>query len=419
VERAPNLVSAGTNTPGKGDSFVSRSSYLGIVEGILEVARTEGRELTDREREEIETLGELARSPLDGKGLPSELGGGGGEPVTKGGLMQPLSGPGDAFVASEGWKKVSDPMHRGQRWSTGPVEIRFKAGTVLESGQGAGWVATPQVLPGAVDKLFEPLGVADVFGTGQAATSSVRYVIEGTATSGATGVAEGALKPASDLAYSTVDEKVQKIATVLTISDEIAEDTPSIQTYLNSRLSLFVRMEEERQLLRGAGSGSNELLGIFGRSGINQYTKAAADSNVEAIARVLANTAGSAYLQPDTIIMHPSNWLSSRLLRAGTAGEFFGGGPWGAAYNGSSPGVLGASMWNTRVVLSSVVGPGTALVGNFGQGAQIWRRGALTVEATNAHLDYFQRNLLMLRAESRAALACYRPVAFTEVRGLA
>jgi HK97 family phage major capsid protein len=59
-----------------------------------------------------------------------------------------------------------------------------------------------------------------------------------------------------------------------------------------------------------------------------------------------------------------------------------------------------------------------ALVGNFGQGAQLWRRGGLTLEASNEHLDYFQKNLLMLRAESRAALAVYRPVAFTEVRGL-
>ena len=32
------------------------------------------------------------------------------------------------------------------------------------------------------------------------------------------------------------------------------EDAASIQTYLNSRLSLFVSIEEERQLLRGNGS---------------------------------------------------------------------------------------------------------------------------------------------------------------------
>ena len=40
----------------------------------------------------------------------------------------------------------------------------------------------------------------------QANSNAVRYPIEGTATSGAAGVAEGGDKPPSDLAYSTVDE---------------------------------------------------------------------------------------------------------------------------------------------------------------------------------------------------------------------
>jgi len=244
--------------------------------------------------------------------------------------------------------------------------------------------------------------------------------VEGTATNAAAGVAEAGLKPESTLALSEVVEPVKKIATFLPISDELLEDGPSVQSYLNGRLSLFVRLEEERQLLRGAGT--NELVGMFGRSGINTYTKAAADDNAVALARVIANTAGSSYLQPDTVIMHPTNWLSTRLLRdgsGGTAGQFYGGGPFTGAYgNGGAAGMFGQSLWNTRVVLSTYVGPGTALVGSFGQAAHLWRRGGVGVEATNAHSDYFQRNLVALRAEERLGLGVYRPVAFTEVRGL-
>lgn len=349
-----------------------------------------------------------------------QLGGGGG-----GAMHDVMAGPGDIFVASKGWKAVADPQSRGQQWSTGPVELRYKAGTLLESDQGAGLVATPQVVPGIVQTLFQPLGVADLFRQGIATTNSLRYAVEGTAVSGASGVAEAASKPASDLALSTTDEKVMKIATVLTISEEIAEDSPQVSAYLNSRLMLFVRMEEDRQLLRGAGSGSNEILGIFERSGINEYTKLATDDNATALARVLANTAGSAFVQPDTIIMHPTNWLSTRLLRdgtGGTAGQYLGGGPFTGAYGtggAANAGLFGQQLWNTRVFLSTVVGPGTALVGSFQEAAQLYRRGGLSVEMTNSHSDYFVRNLLMLRAESRAALCCYRPVAFTEVRGLA
>jgi HK97 family phage major capsid protein len=272
--------------------------------------------------------------------------------------------------------------------------------------------------------LLEPLGVADVFGQSQTSASQVRYVNEGTATSAAAGVAEGGTKPESTIGMAEVTEPIKKIATVLPISDEFLEDAPSIQAYLNGRLTLFVSIEEERQLLRG--NGTNELIGLFNRAGnqiINTYTKLAADDNATGLARVLANTAGSSFLQPDTIIMHPTNWLNTRLLRdgtGGTAGQFLGGGPFTGAYgNNGATGMFGQSLWNTRVVLSTVVGSGTALVGNFGQGAHIWRRGGVSVEATNSHDTYFVKNLSMLRAEERLGLGVFRPSAFTAVSGLA
>ena len=42
----------------------------------------------------------------------------------------------------------------------------------------------------------------------------------------------------------------------------------------------------------------------------------------------------------------------------------------------------------------------------------------MTVEATNSHSDFYVKNLTMLRAEERLGLGVFRPVAFTEVRGL-
>ena len=295
---------------------------------------------------------------------------------------------------------------------------------MLESGQGAGFTITPQVAPGVVSKLFQQLGVADAFSPAQTTASSVRYITEGTATSGAAGVAEAGTKPASDLAFSTVDEPVKKIATVLTISDEILEDAVSIQSYLNSRLNLFVTIEEERQLLRG--SGTNELVGVMDSTrGINTYTKLAADDNAVALLKVLNNTRGSSFVEPEWIIMHPSNWLTTRLLRdgtGGTVGQFYGGGPFSAAYGGGGGATMAGAfvdtLWNKPVILSTVVGAGTALVGSS-TSAQIYRRGGRTVEASNQHASYFQSNLVMLRSESRQAFCLYRPSAFTEVRGLA
>ena len=97
---------------------------------------------------------------------------------------------------------------------------------------------------------------------------------------------------------------------------------------------------------------------------------------------MIANTRGSSFLEPDTVILHPTNWLGTRLL-TDTASQFYGGGPFTGAYgNAGATGLFGESIWGKRVVLSTVVGAGTALVGSFGQAAQVFRRGGVTVEAT-------------------------------------
>jgi HK97 family phage major capsid protein len=209
-------------------------------------------------------------------------------------------------------------------------------------------------------------------------------------------VAEAGTKPESTLGYTEPTEPIKKIATVLPISDELLEDAPSLQAYLNSRLTLFVKVEEERQLLRG--TGTNELVGLMHASrGINTTTKGAADDNATGLAKVIANTAASAFVEPTAIIMHPTNWLNTRLLRdgtGGTAGQFLGGGPFTGAYgNPGQPGIFGASLWGVPVVLSNTVGVGTAVVGAFQTAAHIWRRGGVSVEATNSHSHWFVRNL--------------------------
>lgn len=341
---------------------------------------------------------------------------------------QPKRAPnwGEQFVQSEGYKALLARVKSGnglpQNASTGPVELSFesKAGTLLEGGQGAGLIPVPQVIPGQVETLFQRVTIADVLPTGQATTNSLRYIVEGTATPGATAVAEGGDKPASDLALSTTDEPVQKIATILTVSDEMIEDTAQVQSYINGRLSLFVKIEEEDQLIRGDGSSPN-ISGFYDRS-INVYGKGTVDNNAVALFKVINNTRGSSFLDVDHVFMHPTNWATTRLLQDAND-QFYGGGPFTSAYGGaqgpSNDNRLAMdSIWNVPVTITTAVGAGTALVGSFRQGAQLWRRGGLTVEATNSHSDYFTKNLVAIRAEQREALAVYRPAAFTKVTGL-
>jgi HK97 family phage major capsid protein len=154
---------------------------------------------------------------------------------------------------------------------------------------------------------------------------------------------------------------------------------------------------------------------------VNSYARGS-DDNITAIAKVIGNTAGSSHVVPTGIVMHPTNWLASRLLRdgaGGTVGAYFGAGPFGvAAQNAGAANLFGQTLWDTPVALSTTVGLGTAIVGGFATAASIARRSGVTVEATNSHEDFFVKDLVSIRAEQREALLCYRPEAFTVVSGL-
>jgi HK97 family phage major capsid protein len=321
---------------------------------------------------------------------------------------------GEQFTESEGYKRLKSNGFKGNSWSTGTMELDAKA-TLLEGdnsfltggtpGTGAPLVPLDQ-RSGLLPILFERLTVADLFASGTTASNAVNYVVESVATNAADVVAEGGTKPESTLEFENVQEAVKKIATFLTVSDEMLEDAPAIQSYINARLSLFVRIAEEEQLLHGQG-GSN-FLGLEPRiPAANKFVTSdadapnAADHIYEAIT-VVRNS----FLEPDGIIIHPDDWAALRLLKD-TTENYIGGSPF--SNTGSNP---GESLWGKRVVVTQSCIPSQAVVGAFGTAAQVFRRGGLSVEATNSHSTNFATNLTAIRAEQREVLCVYRPEAF-------
>lgn len=312
---------------------------------------------------------------------------------------------GDAFVKSDGYKNLLEGGISG-RWSTGVIELEGKA-LLTTTGAGAdtsgGALIDRDVQPGILPKLFERLTVADLMASGSTSSNLVRYMRETLATNGADGVAEGADKPESALEFDAVDEPVKKIATFLPVTDEMIEDAPQLRSYIDARLRLFVQIEEERELLNG--DGVNEVAGLIGRipaankglrkSGANMTD---ADHLFRAISRVR-----EAFLEPDGIVIHPNDWEGIVLLKDAN-NLYMGGGPFNQE--------AGRSLWGLNVVVTSAVPEGAPIVGAFGSASQVFRKGGLSVEASNSHSDYFVKNKTAIRAEERLAMAVYRPEAF-------
>jgi HK97 family phage major capsid protein len=193
--------------------------------------------------------------------------------------------------------------------------------------------------------LFQRLTVADLMPNSGASSNSIIYMKESTVTNAAATVAEGGLKPASDINYTQVTETFKKIANTLKISDEMLQDVPYVQSQVNGRLVFFVQQKEEQQLLSGAGTGS-ELTGLLTRSGLTAAQAKSTDTAIDAIYKDIIKIRVNAFVDPSAIVMHPTDWQGIRLSKDAN-NQYFAGGPFTGAY-----GVGGGNM-NDRSILGT------------------------------------------------------------------
>ncbi|MGZ4663595.1 MAG: phage major capsid protein [Frankiaceae bacterium] len=310
---------------------------------------------------------------------------------------------------------------KGQRFNES-FDLKV-AGNVTLTGSP---VTVPTYLPNAIPTLFRRLTIADLMPQGTMASGSLIYPQETAYTNAAATVAEGGQKPLSDITLAQVTETARKIATVAKISDEMLQDIGYIQSYIDGRLVLFVQLAEEDQLLNGNGTAPN-LRGLMNRTGLAASVAVPGTptqtDRVDSLYSQISALRATAYLDPDGIVMNPTDWKTIRLNKDAN-NQYFGGGPFTGAYGvGAMPGDNGnlgenPSLWGCRVIVTPAIAAGTALVGAFGMGAQVFRRTGITVEMTNSNEDDFKNNLVAIRAEERLALAVYRPGAFGKVTGL-
>lgn len=329
----------------------------------------------------------------------------------------------EQIIGSKTYRDALAAKSAGERFA-GAIDLKAAA-TITQAGGGAGTVV-PEYRPGIVPTLFRRLTVAQLMPNTSISSPTLIYMQETAVTNGAATVAEGALKPPSDITIAQKTENVRKIATTAKISDEMLQDASYIAGYVQGRLVLFVQLAEEDQLLNGNGTAPN-LTGLLQRSGLATAVAVpgtpTANDRPNALYGQISAIRANSFLEPDGIIMHPTDWKTIR-LSTDANNQYFGGGPFTGAYGNGSPvsdsGNLGENpdLWGCRVVVTPAITQGTALVGAFGVGAQVFRRTGITVEMTNSNEDDFKNNLVALRAEERLALAVYRPGAFGKVTAL-
>jgi HK97 family phage major capsid protein len=283
------------------------------------------------------------------------------------------------------------------------------------AGQG-GQLVAPQLLPGIVPLLFQPLTVADLMPSGTTSSSSVSYVIESAFQDTTATVAEKGAKPQLDLTLARRQDNVSKIANVAKVTDEMFQDAEQFQAYLSNRMIFGVKKAEEAQLLNGNGTAPN-LQGILQRSGLATAVVTSATLTavkaIEGIYNQITALRSTSFVEPDAFVIHPTDWQTIRLGKDGND-QYYGGGPFTGAYGNAGPSNQ-TQLWGLRGVVTTAIAQGTVLVGGFQESAQVFRRQGVTLEMTNSNVDDFVNNLITLRAEERLALAVYRPAGFGKV----
>ncbi len=271
--------------------------------------------------------------------------------------------------------------------ATGFVPQSVRTGLILE---------TPQMPP----------RIADLFAQTTTDQAAVAYMEETTFTNAAAETAENTTKPQSTLAFTERTSPVRKIATEMTLTEEVMADNAGLMDYINSRLPAMIQFREDQQLLTGNGTTPN-LRGVNNFVGIQTQAKGA-DPTPDAIFKAMVLVFTSQFVPCDTVVIHPADWQDIRLLRTADGLYIFG--------DPSRPGP--ETIFGARLVQSTRQTQNTALVGAFRFGAAFARRTDLTIRLSNEHANNFTSNLITIVAEERVALVPYRAAAFCTVTGI-
>lgn len=294
-------------------------------------------------------------------------------------------------------------------------EFKAATDTHLTTSTGAG-ILIPEYDYNIVHQKRQRPFLADWLGGGTMSGNTLVYFTErpDSAIEGAVAsVAEGAKKPQLHMpAYDPVTETLKKIAGYIKISDEMTEDAAFLVSEIEGRLLYRLQLEEENQLLNGTGTGTN-INGLLNRAGLQTET-AAGDADVfDAIYRSLTKVELATDLVADGIAINPMDYQKLRLSKDGN-GQYIAGGPFQGQY-GNGEVMENPAIWGKRTIVTPAIAQGTILVGAGKLGATVYRKGGLSLQATNTNEDDFVNNKITILGEERIGLAVRRPSAFVKI----
>ena len=310
---------------------------------------------------------------------------------------------GELFVESEAFKKsgMSASSRGAIRFAVNRADITTANTTVGAGRSPSTSMVSADRVNGIISQPNREMTIRDLLMPGTTGSGHVEYVKETGFTNNAAPVAEGALKPKSDITFDMASSPVRTIAHIFKASRQMMDDAQGLKSYIDGRATYGLKYKEELQLLSGDGTGQN-INGIVPQA--TAFSAAFVPANLQIIDRlrlavlqvVLAEYPASAF------VLHPTDWAKIELTKD-LEGRYIVG---NAVNN------IGPRIWNLPVVTTQAMTVNTWLTGAFNLGAQIFDRLELEILLSTENVDDFEKNMMTIRAEERLALAVYRPESF-------
>ncbi|NBJ13330.1 phage major capsid protein [Microvirga arsenatis] len=300
---------------------------------------------------------------------------------------------GQRFVEDEGFKAFAGQTRpRGRHI----VEVKDITSLTTDAPGSVGTLVRPD-RAAPVELPRRRLTIRALLAQGNTGSNSIEYDKEKGFTNNAAPVAEGALKPQSEIQYEEATAPVRTIAHWMRASVQILADAPGLRSMIDNRLRYGLAYVEENQLLNGSGTGQN-LEGL-----VTVATPFAAPGGLTAgqmidTVRLGMLQVALAEYPPNGIVLNPIDWAFIEMMKDGD-GRYLIGNP---------QGTLNPTLWGLPVVPTQAMGVDKFLVGAFDLAAQIFDRQDATVEVSTEDQDNFVKNKVTIRAEERLALAIYR-----------
>jgi HK97 family phage major capsid protein len=307
---------------------------------------------------------------------------------------------GEMLVKSDSFKAMQEGRSKFAR-------IELKAAIVNATGASQPLVAADRLV-GIVKNPDRILTIRDALPVGRTSSNLVEFTRENVYTNSAgpqydSPAFENVLKNESGITFTLASAAVVTLAHFIPVSRQVLDDSPQLESYVNSRLAFGLKLEEEDQLLNGVGTSGN-ISGLLASGNNVAYNRAATgDTKLDALRRAITQAQLSEFMA-DTIVLNPADWEEIELLKA-TDNQYVWSNPVAMA---------GPQIWGKRVIPTNSITAGTFLVGAFQMGAQLWDRQDAAVQISYEDGDNFKKNMATLLAEERLALTVYRPAAFVK-----